>query len=76
MPRVGFEHTTLVLVREKGIRALKCTAIVIDGNRLKAYIYSHASCVCLSAKLVPTLAERGVSRSQSGGSPTVLIWVF
>jgi hypothetical protein len=30
----------------------------------------------LSAKLVPTLADRGVSRSQRGGSPTAVISVF
>jgi hypothetical protein len=30
----------------------------------------------LSAKLVPTLAKRGVSRSQRGGSPTAVISVF
>jgi hypothetical protein len=30
----------------------------------------------LSAKLVPTFADRGVSRSQRGGSRTVVISVF
>jgi hypothetical protein len=30
----------------------------------------------LSAKLVPTFADRGVSRSQRGGSPTAVIPVF
>jgi hypothetical protein len=30
----------------------------------------------LSAKLVPTFADRGVSRSQRGGSPTAIISVF
>jgi hypothetical protein len=31
---------------------------------------------CLSAKLVPTFADRRVSRSQRGGSPTAVISVF
>jgi hypothetical protein len=31
---------------------------------------------CLSAKLVPTFADRGVSRSQRGGSPTAVISVL
>jgi hypothetical protein len=30
----------------------------------------------LSAKLVPTFANRGVSRSQSGGSPTAVFSAF
>jgi hypothetical protein len=30
----------------------------------------------LSAKLVPTFADRGVSRSQRGGSPTAVFSVF
>jgi hypothetical protein len=42
MPRVGFKHTTLVIVRKKEARALKGTAMVIDGNRLRAYIHTHS----------------------------------
>jgi hypothetical protein len=30
----------------------------------------------LSAKLVPTFADRGVSRNQRGGSPTAVISVY
>jgi hypothetical protein len=30
----------------------------------------------LSAKLVPTFADRGVSRSKRGGSPTAVISIF
>jgi hypothetical protein len=30
----------------------------------------------LPAKLVPTFSDRGVSRSQRGGSPTAVISVF
>jgi hypothetical protein len=30
----------------------------------------------LSTKLVPTFAERGVSRSQRGGSPTAVTSIF
>jgi hypothetical protein len=31
---------------------------------------------CLLAKLVPSIEERRVMRSQCGGSPKVVIWIF
>jgi hypothetical protein len=37
--------------------------------------YTNRDCL-LSAKLVPTFADRGVLRSQRGGSPTAVISVF
>jgi hypothetical protein len=38
--------------------------------------YSDSENAVLSAKTVPIFADRGVYRSQIGGSPTVLISTF
>jgi hypothetical protein len=63
------------------LRSNHVTTIVIMSNNNNSVTLVHERTISsidrrLSAKVVPTFANKGVSRGQLGGSPTAVIWIF